>query len=69
NSNKLETKINLVATNDLNSIFGPLVENKIISMVIKVSLITIVSIFIILLYIKRKNKKKYKKNIFKGKRR
>ena len=69
NSNKLETKINLVATNDLNSVFGPLVENKIISMVIKVSLITIVSIFIILLYIKRKNKKKYKKNIFKGKRR
>lgn len=69
NSNKLETKINLVATNDLNSIFGPLVENKIISMVIKISFITIVSIFIILLYIKRKNKKKYKKNIFKGKRR
>ena len=69
NSNKLETKINLVATNDLNSIFGPLVENKIISMVIKISLITIVSIFIILLSIMRRNKKKYKKNIFKGKRR
>lgn len=69
NSNKLETKINLVATNDLNSIFGPLVENKIISTIIKISLIAVVSIFIILVSMKIRYKRKYRKNIFKNKKR
>lgn len=69
NSKKLETTINLVATNDVNSIFGSLVENKLIFTIILILLIFIVVIFIRIINIRKKRKKMYKNNIFKNKHR
>lgn len=69
NGKELETTIDLVATNNLNSIFGPIVENKLIHTILKICIVALVSIFIVLLIIRNKNKKKRRKNIFNKKRR
>ncbi|MGL5328592.1 MAG: D-alanyl-D-alanine carboxypeptidase family protein [Peptostreptococcaceae bacterium] len=68
NGKTLESTIDLVATNNLDSTFGALVENKLIFNSIKLILIAIVGLFIFLLFIKSKNKKSVRKNIFKNKR-
>lgn len=68
NGKTLDTTINLIATNNLNSIFGALVENKIIVTSIKLIIIAIVVIFIGLIFLRTKNKRKSKKNIFNNKR-
>ena len=64
NGKKLETTINLVATNDLNSVFGALVENKIISTILKIIILILIVLFIGLLYIRMINKKRRRKKIF-----
>lgn len=58
NGRKLETTINLISTNNLNSILGPIIENKIVSTIIKVILFIFIVLFIGLLYLKVINKKR-----------
>ncbi|SCH36216.1 D-alanyl-D-alanine carboxypeptidase family protein [Romboutsia sp. 1001713B170207_170306_H8] len=69
NSKKLETTINLVATSNVNSVFGSLVENKVIFTSILVVISIIIIIFIGLIIKRKKRKKYYKKRIFKNRRR
>ncbi|MBQ3421684.1 MAG: D-alanyl-D-alanine carboxypeptidase, partial [Romboutsia sp.] len=56
--------INLIATNDLNSVFGALVENKIISTILKIIILVFIVLFVGLLYIRMINIKKRRKKIF-----
>ncbi len=58
NGRKLETTINLISTNNLNSILGPIIENKIVSTIIKLILFIFIVLFIGLLYLKVINKKR-----------
>ena len=58
NGRKLETTINLISTNNLNSILGPIIENKIVSTIIKLILFIFIVLFIGLLYLKVINKRR-----------
>lgn len=69
NGKKLEKSIDLVAKNNLNSVFGFITENKVFKYALKIALalITLFIIFIISTLLKKKNKKK--NNIYKKRRR
>ena len=69
NGKKLETTINLVATSNVNSIFGSLVENKMIFNTILIVVAIIIIIFIGFIIKRKKKRKHYKKRIFKSRRR
>ena len=69
NGKKLEATINLVTTNNLNSIFGILVENKLISTIVKIIMLLLIVLFITLLYLRVINKKTKQNRILKKRRR
>lgn len=60
NGKTLEHTIDLVANNDVNSIFGSISESKTLINIIKI-IVSIVSIIFILILIKKKNKKRRNK--------
>lgn len=57
NKNKLETTINLVATDDVNSVFSFITENKVVMIIIKFVLLIGIIAFVLFITIKRKSNK------------
>ena len=67
-NNKLEKSIDLVAKNDVTSVFSSLAKNKFLYNVLKVLLLIAILIFIVL-FIRKGKKRNKKKNIYSKNRR
>ena len=64
-NNKLEKSIDLVAKNDVNSIFSFITKNKILDNILKIALLLVILIFIVfIIFIINKGKHKEEEEIY-----